>query len=165
MDLLTHAEDRRLLFCMAALSLVALLLAAALSLAMTAYVNRALADTYAGIVGTVAQKYPQAEAQVVRDLSTPDAPSVSLGHQVLGRYGLQDLGAAQGGIGAGLLARLLPAGLALAGLACAGFGLLLAGYRRPSPRRWPGYRPTCAGSKPAIMPWTCGTTARAASAC
>jgi signal transduction histidine kinase len=130
MDFFPHAEDRRLLFCMAALSLVALLLAAALSLAMTAYVNRALADTYAGIVGTVAQKYPQAEAQVVRDLSAPDAPSVSLGHQVLGRYGLQDLGAAQRGIGAGLLARLLPAGLALTGLACAGFALLLTGYRR-----------------------------------
>lgn len=130
MDLLTHTEDRRLLFRMAALSLAALLLTAALGLAMTIYVSRALADTYAGIVGTVAQKYPQAEAQVVRDLSTPNALSVSLGRQVLGRYGLQDLGAAQHGIGAGLLARLLPAGLALVGLVCAGFVLLLAGYRR-----------------------------------
>ncbi len=36
----------------------------------------------------------------------------------------------QRGIGAGLLARLLPAGLALIGLACAGFALLLAGHRR-----------------------------------
>ena len=97
---------------------------------MTVYVNRALANTYAGIVGTVAQKYPQAEAQVVRDLSAPDALSVSLGHQVLGRYGRLDVGAAQRGIGAGLLARLLPAGLALTGLVCAGFALLLAGYRR-----------------------------------
>ena len=130
MDLLTHTEDRHLLFRMAALSVAALLLAAALGLAMTVYVNRALVDTYAGIVGTVAQKYPQAEAQVVRDLSAPDALSVSLGHQVLGRYGLQDPGAAQRGIGAGLLARLLPAGLALTGLACVGFALLLAGYRR-----------------------------------
>src|SRR5258706_1418295 len=130
MALLTHTEDRRLLFRMAALSLAALLLAAVLGLAMTVYVNRALADTYAGIVGTVAQKYPQAEAQVVRDLSAPDALSVSLGHQVLGRYGLQDLGAAQGGVGAGLLALLLPAGLVLTGLACAGCALLLAGYRR-----------------------------------
>jgi len=130
MDLLTHTEDRRLLFRMAALSLAALLLAAVLGLAMTVYVNRALADTYAGIVGTVAQKYPQAEAQVVRDLSAPDTLSISLGHQELGRYGLQDLGAAQGGIGAGLLALLLPAGLMLTGLACAGFALLIAGYRR-----------------------------------
>src|SRR5260221_6689539 len=125
MDLLTHTEDRRLLFRMTALSLAAPLLAATLGLAMTVYVNHALADTYAGIVGTVAQKYPQAEAQVVRDLSAPDALSVSLGHQVLGRYGLQDLGAAQGGIGAGLLALLLPAGLMLTG-----FALLLAGYQR-----------------------------------
>jgi signal transduction histidine kinase len=130
MDLLTHTEERRLLFRMAALSLAALLLAAALGLAMTVYVNRALADTYAGIVGTVVQKYPQAEAQVVRDLSAPNALSVSLGHQVLGRYGLQDLGAAQRGIGAGLLARLLPAGLALTGLAYAGFVLLLMRYQR-----------------------------------
>src|SRR5579859_3266969 len=111
MDLLTRAEDRRLLFRMVALSLVALLLTAVLSLAMTVYVNHALADTYAGIVGTVAQKYPQAEAQVVRDLSAPDAFSVSQGRQVLGSYGLQDLGAAQGGIGAGVLALLLPVGL------------------------------------------------------
>src|SRR5512138_2764428 len=120
----THTEDRRLLFRMAALSLAALLLVVALGLAMTVYVNRALADTYAGIVGTVTQKYPQAEAQVVRDLSEPDALSVSLGHQVLGKYGLQDLGAAQHGIGSGLLARLLPAGLALTGLGCVGFALL-----------------------------------------
>ncbi|HVU12084.1 MAG TPA: HAMP domain-containing sensor histidine kinase [Phototrophicaceae bacterium] len=130
MELLTYTEDRRLLFGMAALSLVALLLTAALGLAMTAYVNSALADTYASIVGTVAQKYPQAEAQVVGDLSAPDALSVSLGYQELGKYGLQDLGAAQRGIGAGLLARLLPTELALTGLACAGFALLLAGYRR-----------------------------------
>jgi signal transduction histidine kinase len=130
MNLLTHTEDRHLLFRMAALSLAALLLSAALSLAMTVYVNRALADTYAGIVGTVVQKYPQAEAQVVQDLGAPDALSVSLGTQVLERYGLQDLGAAQRGIGAGLLARLLPAGLALVGLVCAGFVLLLVRYQR-----------------------------------
>ena len=130
MNLLTHTEDRRLLFRMAVLSLAALLLSAAHGLAMTVYVNRALADTYAGIVGTVTQKYPQAEAQVVRDLSAPDALSVSLGHQVLGRYGLQDLGAAQRGIGAGLLARLLPAGLALVGLVCIGFVVLLVRYQR-----------------------------------
>jgi signal transduction histidine kinase len=126
----THTEDRRLLFRMAALSLAALLLTAALSLVMTVYINRALADTYSGIVGTVAQKYPDVEAQVVRDLSAPDALSVSLGHQLLAKYGLQDLGPAQRGIGVGLLVRLLPAGLALIGLACAGFALLLAGYRR-----------------------------------
>jgi signal transduction histidine kinase len=130
MDRLTHTEDRRLLFRVAALSLALLLLTAALGLTMTAYVNRALADTYAGIVGTVVQKYPEAEAHVVQDLSAPDSHSISLGHQVLGRYGLQDLGAAQHGIGAGLLARLLPAGLALTGLACAGFALLLGAYRR-----------------------------------
>jgi signal transduction histidine kinase len=115
---------------MAALSLVALFLAAVLSLAMTAYVNRALADTYAGIVGTVAQKYPLAEEQVVQDLSAPNALSVSLGHEMLGRYGMQDLGAAQRGIGAGLLARLLPIGLVLVGLICTGFFLLLIRYQR-----------------------------------
>ncbi len=130
MNRFTPTEDRRLLLHMAALSLIALLLTAVLGLVMTVYVNGALVDTYAGIVGTVAQKYPQAEAQVVRDLGAPDALSVSLGHEVLGRYGLQDMGAAQRGIGAGLLSLLLPAGLALTGLACAGFALLLAGYRR-----------------------------------
>src|SRR5258708_20540585 len=119
MDLLSHTEDRRLLFRMAALLLAAVLLAAILGLAMTVYVNGELADTYAGIVGTVAQKYPQAEAQVVQDLSAPNALCVSLGHQVLGRYGLQDLSASQAGIGAGLLVRLLPAGLPLGRLTCA----------------------------------------------
>ena len=130
MKQLFHLEDRNLFISLIALSLAALLLVAALGLAMTVYVNRALANTYAGIVGTVAQKYPQAEAQVVRDLSAPDALSVSLGHQVLGRYGLQDLGAAQRGIGAGLLARLLPVGLALVGLLCTGYVLLLVRYQR-----------------------------------
>jgi signal transduction histidine kinase len=130
MDLLTHTEDRRLLFRIAALSLAVLLLTAALGLAMTVYVNHALAQTYAAIVGTVAQKYPQAESQVVRDLNEPNALSASMGYQVLGRYGLQDLSAAQSGIGAGLLARLLPTGVVLIGLVCAGFGLLLTGYRR-----------------------------------
>lgn len=130
MGFLNHIKDRYLLLRMAGLSLIALLLTAALGLTMTVYVNHALADTYAGIVGTVAQKYPQAEAQVVRDLSTPDARSISLGHEVLGRYGLQDLGAAQRGIGAGLFVRLLPTGLALTGLVCAGFALLLTGYQR-----------------------------------
>lgn len=130
MDLLSHTENRRLLFHTAALSLAALLLAAALSLAMTVYVNTALADTYAGIVGIVAQQYPQAEVQVVRDLGAPDAHAISLGYEMLGRYGLEDLSAAQRGIGAGLLARLLPTGLALTALASTGFALLLAGYQR-----------------------------------
>jgi signal transduction histidine kinase len=125
-----HLEDRKLFNSMIALSLIALLAAVLLTLAMTAYTNQALKDTYAGIVGTVAQKYPQAEAQVVRDLSAPDALSVSLGHEVLGKYGLGDRSAADTGVAAGLLARLLPVGLALVGLACAGFALLLAGYRR-----------------------------------
>lgn len=130
MDLLNQTKDRRLLFRMVGLSLVALILTVILSLAMTVYVNRALADTYAGIVGTVAQNYPQVEAQVVRELSQPNDVSVALGHQVLERYGLQDLSAAQRGIGVGLLAILLPAGLALTGLTCVGFALLLVGYGR-----------------------------------
>jgi signal transduction histidine kinase len=125
-----HLEDRKLFISMIALLLVALLLAAALSLAMAAYTNQALKDTYAGIVGTVAQKYPQAEAQVVRDLSAPDALSVSLGHQVLEKYGLGDRSAADTGVAAGLLARLLPVGLALVGLICTGFVLLLVRYQR-----------------------------------
>jgi signal transduction histidine kinase len=125
-----HLEDRKLFISMIALSLIALLAGVLLTLAMTAYTNQALKDTYAGIVGTVAQKYPQAEAQVVRDLSAPDALSISLGHQVLGKYGLGDRRAADIGVAVGLLARLLPAGLALVGLACAGFALLLAEYRR-----------------------------------
>ncbi|HLO27742.1 MAG TPA: HAMP domain-containing sensor histidine kinase [Anaerolineales bacterium] len=125
-----HLEDRKLFISMIALSLIALLAVVLLTLAMTAYINQAFKDTYAGIVGTVAQKYPQAEAQVVRDLSAPDALSVSLGHQVLGKYGLGDQSAADTGVATGLLARLLPAGLALVGLACAGFALLLAEYRR-----------------------------------
>lgn len=129
MDLLTHTEDRLLLFRMAALSLAALILISVLGLVMTVYLNYALADTYAGIVGTVAQKYPQVEAQVVQDLSAPDDLSVSLGHQVLERYGLRDLSAAQSGIGTGLLARLLPTAFVLTGLVCAGFVLILAGYR------------------------------------
>jgi signal transduction histidine kinase len=125
-----HLEDRKLFISMIALSLIALLAAVLLSLAMIVYTNQALKDTYAGIVGTVAQKYPQAEAQVVRDLSAPDALSVDLGNQVLEKYGLGDVRTADTGVAIGLLARLLPAGLALVGLACAGFVLLLVRYQR-----------------------------------
>src|SRR5215216_349250 len=121
MDILTHTEDRRLLFRMAALSLAALLLSAALGLAMNVYVNRALADTYAGIVGTVAQKYPQAEAQVVQNLRSPGVDSVNQGTQVLEKYGLGNQSAADTSVAVGLLARLLPVGLALVGLVCTGF--------------------------------------------
>lgn len=125
-----HIADQQLMFRMAVLSLAALILAVALCLAMTVYVDHMLADTYAGIVGTVAQKYPQAEAQVVRDLSAPDALSVQLGTQVLGKYGLGDQSAMNIGLALGLLARLLPVGLALIGLICTGFVLLLVHYQR-----------------------------------
>jgi signal transduction histidine kinase len=125
-----HAEDRHLLASMAALSLVTVLAAVTLSLAMEAYINQAVKDTYAGIVGTVAQRYPQAEAQVVLDLRSPGAESVSLGTQVLEKYGLGDARAADTGVATGLLARLLPAGLALVGLVCTGFVLLLVRYQR-----------------------------------
>jgi signal transduction histidine kinase len=130
MDLLTHKEDRRLLFRMAALSLAALLLFAVVGLAMTAYVNQALADTYAGIVGTVAQKYPQAEAQVVQNLRSPGVDSVNQGTQVLEKYGLGNQSAADTSVAVGLLARLLPVGLALVGLVCTGFVLLMVRYQR-----------------------------------
>ncbi len=125
-----HLEDRKLFISMIALSLVTVLAAVTLSLAMAAYVNQAVKDTYAGIVGTVVQKYPQSEAQVVRNLSAPDALSVNLGNQVLEKYGLGDARATDTGVATGLLARLLPVGLALVGLVCTGFVLLLVRYQR-----------------------------------
>jgi signal transduction histidine kinase len=130
MKQLFHSEDRKLFISMIALSLVTVLATVTLSLAMAAYVNQAVKDNYAGIVGTVAQRYPQAEAQVVQDLRSLGADSVTLGTQVLGKYGLGDRGAADTGLAAGLLARLLPVGLALVGLVCTGFVLLLVRYQR-----------------------------------
>ena len=130
MKQLFHLQDRKLFISMIVLSLTALLAAVLLSFAMTAYADQALKDTYAGIVGTVAQKYPLAEAQVVQDLRSPDPNSISMGTQVLGKYGLGDWGAADIGVAAGLLARLLPIGLALFGLVCTGFVLLLVHYQR-----------------------------------
>jgi signal transduction histidine kinase len=142
MKQLFHSEDRKLFISMIALSLVTVLAAVTLSLAMAAYVNQAVKDTYAGIVGTVTQRYPQAEAQVVQDLRSPGADSVNLGTQVLEKYGLATVAgagdwtdrfgprAADTGLAAGLLARLLPAGLALVGLVCTGFVLLLLRYQR-----------------------------------
>jgi signal transduction histidine kinase len=130
MEQLFQLEDRKLFISMIALSLIALLATVLLNLAMMAYTNQALKDTYAGIVGTVSQKYPQAEAQVVRDLSMPDALSVNLGTQVLEKYGMGDQRAADTGIATGLLARLLPAALALVGLVGTGFVLLLVRYQR-----------------------------------
>src|ERR1044071_1751575 len=77
MKQLFQLEDRNLFSSMIALSLIGLLATVLLNLAVTAYTNQMVKDTYATIVGTVAQKYPQAEAQVVQDLSVPDALSVS----------------------------------------------------------------------------------------
>ena len=68
MQRLFHAEDRNLLIAMAALSLGGLLAAVLLNLALAAYTNQAIQETYAGIVGTVVQRYPEAEAQVVQTL-------------------------------------------------------------------------------------------------
>src|SRR4030095_9496298 len=111
MKQILHSEDRKLFISMIALSLIALLAVVLLNLAMIAYTNRALKDTYAGIVGTVVQRYPQAEAQVVQDLRSPGADSVNLGTQVLEKYGLGDRSAADTSVAAGLLARLPPARL------------------------------------------------------
>src|SRR5262245_11027732 len=130
MQQLFHLEDRKLLISMLALALIALLAAVLLNLAMTAYTNQALKDTYAGIVGTVVQRYPQAETQVVQDLRSPGADAVDLGTEVLGKYGLGDWRAADTGVAAGLLARLLLIELALVGLLCTGFVLLLLRYQR-----------------------------------
>ncbi len=130
MKQLFHSEDRKLFIAITTLSLSALLAAVLLNLAMTAYTNRALKDTYAGIVGTVVQRYPQDEAQVVQDLRSPGADSVSLGTQVLAKYGLGDQSGAQTGVAAGLLVRQLLFVLALVGLVCGGFVLLLVRYQR-----------------------------------
>jgi signal transduction histidine kinase len=78
----------------------------------------------------VAQKYPEAEAQVVQDLRSPGPDAVDQGREVLGKYGLGDQRGAETGVAAGLLARLLPGGLALIGLICAGFFILLVRYQR-----------------------------------
>src|ERR1044071_1040 len=132
MKQLFHAEDRHLLASMAALSLITVLAVVMLSLAMAAYVNKAVKDTYAGIIGTVVQRYPEAEVQVVQDLRPPGpaVDSVNLGTQVLEKYGLNDRSTADTGVAAGLLARLLPVGLLLVGLVCTGFVVLLVRYQR-----------------------------------
>jgi signal transduction histidine kinase len=125
-----HLEDRKLFISLIALSLIALLASVLLNLVMAVYVNQAVKNTYAGIVGTVVQKYPQAEAQVVQDLRSPGADSVNLGIQVLEKYGLGDVRAADIGVAIGLLARFMPIGLVLVGLVCTGFVLLLVRYQR-----------------------------------
>src|SRR5262245_27139200 len=113
-----YLADRKLIISMISLSLMALLASMLLSLAMMAYTNRQLTDTYAGIVGTVVQKYPEAESQVVEDLRSPESDAVQLGTQVLEKYGLGDTRTAEFGVATRLLARLLPVGLLLVGLFC-----------------------------------------------
>src|SRR5689334_5402955 len=125
-----NLEDRKLLIPIIILSLSALLVSVLLNLVMVAYVNLAVKDTYAGMVGTVAQKYPQAEAKVVQDLRSPEADSVNLGTQVLKKYGMRDRSTADTGVAVGLLMHIMPAGLALVGLICAGFVFLLVRYQR-----------------------------------
>jgi signal transduction histidine kinase len=130
MKQLFHLEDRKLFISMIALSLIALLASVLLNLAMMVYTNQAIKDTFAGIVGTVVQHYPQAEAQVVQDLRSPGSDSVNLGNQVLEKYGLGDRSAPDTSVAADLLTRLLLVELTLIALVCAGFILLLVRYQR-----------------------------------
>lgn len=123
-------EDRKLFTSMAALTITALFTAVLLNLAMTAYTNQILKDTYAGIIGTVVEKYPEAEAQVVQDIRSPDANSINLGTQVLEKYGLGNQSPADIGVVDGLPVRTLLIVLALIGLVCSGFVLLMARYQR-----------------------------------
>ncbi|MBI3153651.1 MAG: HAMP domain-containing histidine kinase [Chloroflexi bacterium] len=126
MKQLFQLEDRKLFLSMIALSGIALLAVVLLNLGMIAYANHALKETYAGIVGIVAQRYPEAEAQVVQNLRSPNAHSVDLGTQVLEKYGLGD----QSGVDTQIATSLLIIELALVGLVCTGFVLLLVRYRR-----------------------------------
>ncbi len=130
MKQLFHLEDRELFISMIVLLVVTIVAAVTLSLATVVYINHALKDTYAGIVGTVVQHYPQAEEQVVQDLRSPGADSIRLGTQELAKYGVSDQSGADSSVAAGLLVRLLSAGLALVGLVCVGYILLLLRYQR-----------------------------------
>jgi signal transduction histidine kinase len=130
MKQLIQMEDRKLFISMIALSGIALLAVVLLNLGMIAYANHAIKDTYAGIVGTVVQSYPEAEAQIVQNLHSPNVSSIDLGRQVLEKYGLGDQSGVDTQIATSLLARLLMIELALVGLICTGFILLLMRYRR-----------------------------------
>jgi signal transduction histidine kinase len=130
MKQLIQMEDHKLFISMIVLSGIALLAVVLLNLGMIAYANHAIKDTYAGIVGTVVQRYPEAEAQIVQNLHSPNPDSVDLGTQVLEKYGLGDQSEVDTQIASSLLVRLLMIELALVGLVCAGFVLLLVRYRR-----------------------------------
>jgi len=130
MKQLFYLEDRKLFLSMIALSLIALLAVMLLNLGMMAYTNRAIKETYAGLIGVVAQRYPEAEAQVVQHLRSPNADSVALGTQLLEKYGLDNQAGADTDIAAGLLIRLLIIELTLVALVCIGFILLLVRYQR-----------------------------------
>lgn len=123
-------DDRKLRIALLGLTLMALLASTLLALTIPAYVSQANRATYASIVGTVAQRYPLAEAQVVQDLRSPDADAMQLGTVVLEKYGLGQQAGAETGVAAGVFARLLPAGLALVGLVCGGFIFVLGQYQR-----------------------------------
>jgi signal transduction histidine kinase len=123
-------EDRRLMAGLSVLSLAALIASILLCLWTAATVDQAVRDTHAQVIGSVAQKYPQAEEQVAHDLRTGDRSSTALGYQIIQRYGLDTAPTPASGIAAGLLARMLPVGLLVFGLVSAGFGLISWQYRR-----------------------------------
>jgi signal transduction histidine kinase len=130
MKQLFQMEDQKLFLSMLALSGIALLAVVLFNFAMIAYTNHAIKDTYAGIVGTVVQHYPETEAQVVQNLRSPNADSIDFGTQVLEKYGLGDQSEVDTQIATSLLTRLLIIELALVGLVCVGFVLLLVRYQR-----------------------------------
>ncbi len=130
MKQLFSSENQKLFISMFAVSLIALFAVALLSLAMVSSRNQVLNTAYAGIIGTTVQHDPASEAQLVAALRSPTDDAISLGMQILGKYGLNEPGTIDIAGATALQKRVLRIGLLFVGMVCAAFVLLFIWYQQ-----------------------------------
>ncbi len=92
---LTRNPEANRLFTLFALLLAGLLITAILfSLAGRHHLKQALVNNQAAIIGAVAEKYPEAEQDMIKQIIEKDNDAVQRGNDILSKYGIQREGIA-----------------------------------------------------------------------
>lgn len=89
MKLARNPEVNRLLKAFAACFVFFTVLAAAMCFAGMRHFQNTAAYNHAAVVGAIAEKYPEAEQDVIRQIRGADAGAAARGEAVLSRYGIQ----------------------------------------------------------------------------
>lgn len=124
-----NTSAHRSLLLMVFVTITALAIAVALSLLSIQYTNQVVQETYASVVASVAQKYPEAEANVVRELRSANPQNITRGTEILRRYGLKEMGIFDNTIARSLASRIIPFSMLFTLVLSAVFAALLIHYK------------------------------------